>query len=432
MHEGMFSNQPWADEQYLLGLIYQSPEEFQKILKQVSEKHFIYESSKIIWRMYLEIFGGGEYMKDATTEKRLLELSYQYIDSSEKPSVAETVGEILSCAGTLNPQFFIDRVLEKYMEREKRRINTQIATRAAAGNNFEDLTTELSQLEKETNDSGVVEKDELIDKMISHLEGDTQIKTISTGYRKLDDVLGGGFRAQNLFILAARPGIGKTALALNMLVNSVWKGFNPVFFSTEMSIDEIKNRMASIMSGVSATCIDMGSDAMSDKQLDEVMDSIRALSGVGGNPYFVSKSIKTSEIKSHLRRIKFQDGKVDLVFVDYMQRVLPEAKEQSREREVAQISSAMKDLAMEFDCPVIVICQPSRRMEDDSDATPKNSWLRDSGQIEQDADVIAWVCRNPGGGEPGVSKLTITKNRHGTLCDIPLFFESKNLRFLEK
>jgi len=250
---------------------------------------------------------------------------------------------------------------------------------------------------------------------------------ISTGFVDLDRRLS-GLAKQDLIIIAARPGMGKTVLAVDVALNVAKQNKNVLIFSLEMSKEQLCTRMLSSKAQVSGDAIRSGylNDATFPKMY-------RAKGMLDGLPVTIidNPGLSITEIRSYAK-MQHMKRPVDLVVVDYMQ--LSNAavgKGGNREREISMISSGLKGLAKELDIPVIGLSQLNRGLEARSDKRPMLSDLRESGAIEQDADVVLFIYRdevyNPGPDNPlaGLAEIIVAKQRNGPTGKVKLAFQGE-------
>lgn len=232
---------------------------------------------------------------------------------------------------------------------------------------------------------------------------------IETGFKDVDEKIG-GIRNQNLLIIAARPAMGKTTLAMNIAEHNVLNNVPVLVFSAEMSRVELMERMVS----------SSGNLAFSRVRSGKLMDSDWPKLTVGASklkskPLFIDDrgGLTITQIQASARKQKQKHG-IKLIIVDYLQ--LLSGKGQSREQEVSAISRGLKSLAKELDVPVIALSQLSRKCEERSNKRPMSSDLRDSGAIEQDADIIAFIYRdevyNEDSDHKGIAEIIFTKARN--------------------
>lgn len=256
---------------------------------------------------------------------------------------------------------------------------------------------------------------------------------IRTGYVELDKITN-GFQRGDLIILAARPAMGKSALALNFAneVSKLNEGAVAVF-SLEMPADSLMKRLLSSESQVP-------SNKLRDGKLTDAEMSRLNFSGsqLGERNLFIddTSSIKVSQIFSKCRKLKNEYGSLSLIVIDYLQ-LITGNRADSRQQEVSDISRNLKILAKELDCPVIALSQLARKVEDRSDHAPQLSDLRESGAIEQDADIVMFIYREDyykkeeeeSKDDTSVVDLSLAKHRNGALGHINLVFEKNISRF---
>ena len=261
------------------------------------------------------------------------------------------------------------------------------------------------------------------------LDKDTdKIRGLKTGFSKLDDLLG-GLQKSDLIILAARPSVGKSSLALDIARNIATKEKKSVgIFSLEMSNVQLMDRILAME--VNANLWDLRTGRLPDQVFSRLADAMGVLSESG---LYIDDTpgLHILEMRTKARRLKIEKG-LDMVVVDYLQLMEGRSKE-SRVQEVSEISRFLKQLARELDVPVLALSQLSRAVEQRTDRTPQLSDLRESGSIEQDADVVIFLNReetyNPNTENKGLTELVIGKHRNGPTGKIDLFFVKEQARF---
>jgi replicative DNA helicase len=251
---------------------------------------------------------------------------------------------------------------------------------------------------------------------------------ISTGFKDLDDLLG-GFQKSDLVILAARPSVGKTALALDMMRHAAMVEKKTVaFFSLEMSKTQIMDRLIGMQSGIPFWEIRTG--RLSDKKLMKLADTMGEF---GDTNIFIDDQAgqHINAIRTKARRLALEHG-LDIIFVDYLQ-LMHGSNTESRTLEVTEISQGLKNIAKELNVPVIALSQLNRAIEQRQGRRPQLSDLRESGSIEQDADVVMFIDReetwNPDTENKGVGELIIAKHRNGPTGLIKLAFVNEIASF---
>ena len=255
---------------------------------------------------------------------------------------------------------------------------------------------------------------------------------LETGFIDLDNKLS-GLQKSDLILLAARPSMGKTALGINIATHSALKSNAKVaIFSLEMSKEQLVQRVISATSHVDLQKIISGN--LSDDEWLKVVDSMGPLSQMN---IFIDDTagISLMEMKAKCRRLKIEKG-LDLILVDYLQLMQLEGRQESRQQEISAISRGLKALAKEMECPVIALSQLSRAPELRSDHRPILSDLRESGAIEQDADVVLFLYRdeyyNKETELKNIGELIIAKHRNGPTGSIELVWKGEYTKFLNK
>ena len=264
----------------------------------------------------------------------------------------------------------------------------------------------------------------------SKLEGG--LTGVTTGFKDLDAKTS-GLQKSDLIILAARPAMGKTAFALSLALNAAVKGGASVMiFSMEMAKEQLGQRLLSMESKVEMQKLKTG--RLERLDWDDVNSALEVLSGA---EIFIDDTagISIMEMKSKCRRLK-AEKKLDLIIIDYLQLMNPEGRSlDSRTQEISVISRNLKLLARELDCPVIVLSQLSRNPEQRTDHRPMLSDLRDSGSIEQDADIVLFLYRdeyyNENTDAPGECEVIIAKQRSGPTGTVKVAWLDKITKFVD-
>lgn len=257
-----------------------------------------------------------------------------------------------------------------------------------------------------------------------------QRNMISTGYQEFDHKLG-GFKRGDLIIVAARPSMGKTAIALNFAQNVAKKGRHVAIFSLEMSKEQLTDRLIAAAMAVDSWKLQKGK--LTEDEFARMGDALETLSH---SKIYLDDSPAGEglvSIKSKARRLKMESG-LDLIVIDYLQ-LMSNGNSLNRVQEVSEISRGLKSLARELDVPVIALSQLSRAVEARPDKRPVMSDLRESGSIEQDADIITMLYRDDYYNEfsetPGITSVFIRKNRNGPIGQVDLKFEKSQQKFYE-
>ncbi len=271
---------------------------------------------------------------------------------------------------------------------------------------------------------------DIIDK-ISQMDG--EIVGVTSGFTDLDKMLN-GFQKSDLVIIAARPAMGKTAFALNIAQQAALKGKATVLiFSLEMSKEQLGARMISMESRVES-----GKLAKADLNTKDWEDINVACDRLSGASIFIDDTpgISMMEIKNKCRRLKAEKG-LDMVVVDYLQLMSTTGRSENRQQEISTLSRSLKLLARELDVPVLVLSQLSRAVESRNDHKPMLSDLRESGSIEQDADIVIFLYRDDyytkeNSQKPGICDVIVAKNRRGETRTVELTWLGKYTKFADK
>ena len=249
---------------------------------------------------------------------------------------------------------------------------------------------------------------------------DGDITGVATGLDTIDMKLS-GLQPSQLILLAARPAMGKTALGLTMAWNAARVGKSVAFFSLEMSVLQLNYRLLSMVS-----MIDL-EQVMNGRIKDDEWELLfRATKEIANKDLYVDETpgITLSEMRSKLKRLKAEVG-VDLVVIDYLQLMQADGRQENRQNEIASISRGLKTLSKEVNCPILSLAQLSREADKRADHKPILSDLRESGAIEQDADVVMLLYREDYYDEednPNIAKVIVAKHRNGSTGTLDLFF----------
>lgn len=257
---------------------------------------------------------------------------------------------------------------------------------------------------------------------------------VPTGFTDLD-YMTTGLQPSDLVLLAARPSMGKTAFVLNIVEHvALKKSLRCMIFSLEMSKEQLVNRLFAMDSGIDAQVLRTGE--LADNDWPRLIDTVGR---VGDAPIIIddTSGITVAELRSKCRKVKLERG-LDLVIIDYLQLMSggSSRKNENRQQEISDISRSLKGLARDLNCPVVALSQLSRACETRNDKRPMLSDLRESGAIEQDADVVMFLYRdeyyNPDSEHPGEAEVIIAKQRNGPIGTVSLYWQSATTRFVNK
>ena len=344
-------------------------------------------------------------------------------------------------ATTANTEYYCKIVDEKSTLRKL--IRSSNDTIAHAYDDNEEVATIIEQAEKNIFDitqgsqrEGFSPIDEVlldsfakIEEMAANKGG---LTGLTTGFLDIDMKLS-GLQKSDLILLAARPSMGKTALGINIATNSALKaGAKAAIFSLEMSKEQLVQRM------IAGTAhVDLQKIISGRLDEDEWLNIINSMGPLSKAEVYIDDTagISLMEMKAKCRRLKIESG-LDLVVIDYLQLMEMEGRTENRQQEISSISRGLKALAKEIDCPVIALSQLSRAPELRTDHRPILSDLRESGAIEQDADVVLFLYRddyyNEDSEKKNIGELIIAKHRNGPTGTLELVFKKEYTKFLNK
>jgi replicative DNA helicase len=425
-------------EESILGAMLLSPTAIGAVTEILSASDFYRDSHATIYRACLDLWAKGEpvdaiTLADILDERgelervggtsRIVELAALVPSTSNVEHYARIVKEMATLRGLVRVGHEIGRL---GMERPGE--TTDLVDRA------EQMVFELAQ-QRVTNDFEHIEgllKDSF--SRIMHLyEVGADITGIPSGYRELDRVTS-GFQPGNLIILAARPSMGKSALALCMAANLGVRHNTPVaLFTLEMSKAEVTQRMMCSEAKVESQRLRSGKLAQDDwPRLTAACDKLMKA------PIYVDDtgSITMMELRSKARRLKSREPKLGMIIVDYLQLMTSGGQAESRVQEVSQISRSLKVLARDLEVPIIALSQLSRAVEQRHDKRPVLSDLRESGSIEQDADLVAFVYRDEyyngeESDQQGLAEVILAKHRNGPTDTVKLSFLKRFAKFAD-
>lgn len=419
-------------EQAVLGAIFRTPDALVSAMEFVEAADFYQRRHQLIFQAMVDLNDMNQNI-DALTLANQLEMKQVLEDIGGRPYLAELTIKVPSAA---NIEFYARIVDEKALLRRLIQSAQDIVN--AGYEQTEDTSIILDQAERSILEvserrsrDGFIHIGEVINENIDHItelyNNEEEITGLSTGYKALDEITA-GLHPDEFIILAARPGMGKTAFALNVAQNIGTKTNETVaLFSLEMGADQLVNRMLCAEGSIDASNLRNGN--LTNEEWDSLVIAAGSLSKA---KIFIDDTagIKTSEIRAKCRRLKQEQGGLGLVVIDYLQLIEGSGRE-SRQQEVSEISRQLKRLAMELNVPVIALSQLSRSVESRQDKRPILSDLRESGSLEQDADIVSFLYREDyyrsEDGEEEVEdnniiEVIIEKNRSGARGTVNLLF----------
>jgi replicative DNA helicase len=426
-----------VSEQAVLGSIFINPDKMIEVTELLKPDDFYRPAHKILFQAMLGLFESGEAI-DIVTVKSALEASNE-LDLVGNVSY---LAEIINAVPTSSNAEHYAKIVAK-----KSRLRSIIANLSdSIGNAYDedmDIDEIIAKAEKslmevsQSSNKGSFRPihDVLLEnhsKIEERSNNTSEITGIESGFTDFDK-LTTGLHEDNLIILAARPAMGKTAFALNIAQNVATKANQPVaIFSLEMGAESLVERMLSAEGAIPNHHIRTGY-----LSTDEWERLVYAQSRLAEAPIFIDDSagIRISDIRARARRLAQETSGLGLIVIDYLQ-LITGRKTDNRQQEVSEISRQLKIIAKELKVPVIALSQLSRSVEQRQDKRPIMSDLRDSGSIEQDADIVAFLYRDAyyqdktdDQPESNLTELLIKKNRHGSLGTVKLYFHKEYTKF---
>lgn len=431
-------------EQAVLGAMLIDKEAIAKATEVLSADDFYREAHRVIFSAMLELYNKNEAV-DMVTVTEILKRDNKLEDIGGIAYITSLANVVLTAA---NVKYHADIVAEKSVLRQLVRVSTEIAAMGYEAN--EDVGTlldtaesrilEISNRKKKTDFTAI--NDVLMDSVQSIeslLQNKGGLTGLPAGFADLDK-LTSGLHPSDFIILAARPSMGKTALALNIVQNVALRAHKVIggeprsvaFFSLEMSKEQLVNRMLCAEAGIDSQRLRVGE--MHDEDWMHLWDACDTMSRA---KIYIDDTagITAMDMRSRARRLKAEHG-LDLIVVDYLQLMQGSGKRNNsgdRQQEVSEISRSLKALARELDVPVLALSQLSRSVESRQVKRPMLSDLRESGSLEQDADIVAFLYRedyyNPD-TENKHTELIIAKHRNGPVDTVNLFFQKQFTKFV--
>jgi replicative DNA helicase len=401
----------------------------------LDENAFYTEGNRKIYGAILKLYDSGRAVDIVTLIEELKKKNM--LDEVGGPTrVAELAGSVPTSANT---EHYARIVKEKSLLRNLINTATKIASESYdPSSEVEELLDKAERLifnitsghrsgdrVHEMNDI-VKESIETIDRVYQRKEN---VTGIPTGFHDMD-IKTAGLQKSDLIVLAGRPSMGKSALAISIMEHAAVVEKVPcAYFSLEMSKDQLAQRMLCSIARVDAHKVRTGFFSQTDWP-----KLIKAAGELSESPIFIDDTpgISALELRAKARRLKSKHD-IQLVVIDYLQLMRGAAKSENRQQEISEISRSMKALARELDVPVIAISQLSRAVEQRSDHRPMLSDLRKSGAIEQDADIVMLIMReeyySPTDENKGIAEVNIAKQRHGPIGTVKLAFLPEYTRF---
>lgn len=425
-------------EQSVLGAVFIAPETIISLADELTPDDFYKPANKIIFKTMLSLLEKGEPI-DATT---MVSALTNQGDISKIGGITYIVELVNSTPTSKNVEHYAKLVKEKATLRKMIADLSDSLSNAYQGDvSIDDIIarTEKSMLDISNQNTGTGFRNvaDILDTHMQMVETRSQtdgvVTGLSTGFVGLDKITT-GLHEDNLIILAARPAMGKTALALNIAQYIAVKEKKPVaIFSLEMGAESLIERMLASEGMVEGYHLKTG-----NLSVEEWHRLVHAQGNLYDAPIFVDDTagIRISEIRSKARKLAQEMGGLGVIIIDYLQ-LITGSKGENRQQVVSEISRELKILAKDLKVPVIALSQLSRAVEQRQDKRPMLADLRESGSIEQDADIVAFLYRDAyyqkeqGDSQEAnnVTELILEKNRHGSLGTVKLYFHKEYTKF---
>lgn len=426
-------------ERAVLGAVLRGADAMLNVAEILLPEHFFFDYHQKIYDTMLDLYKNNQGI-DTVTLLTSIQKKYSQKDSDYfSPTYFVQLMEdcpistnIVYYAQIVRNNFFLRKVIYTCHDTIKRAQSSTDSVEQFV----EVVEKDFLEISKTHDRKGIITGDKVLESTIEYIQANIEkqgdITGVPSGFFELDQLMG-GWQPSDLVIIAARPGMGKTAFALNCLSNAMDSGKKVVIFTLEMTKEQLMSRVLSSVARVDSARLRRGD--LTDDETDRLMEGARRIHGQ--NAFFgidETPGLGIMELRSRCRRYQKEHG-LDMVIVDYLQLMGGSGgkKEQNREREISEISMGLKNLAKELNVPVISLSQLNRGPDARPDKRPRMSDLRESGSIEQDADMVFFIYRdevyNPNSERAGVAELIIGKNRHGSTKTIDLAFQPNFVAF---
>ncbi len=419
-------------EQSILAIMFYDEKNIPRVFEKLTSEDFYKEAHRIIFDAAVELFGRDTpfdivLLQDYLHSKGELEKVGGLAYLSKLASLEYSSALLESYMGSVAEKSLLRRLIQASDEIQRDSYDKQDEPEAV----LEDAERRIFKISEKRQAKDFVAMNQAVERGLINIENmyinKGQLTGIRTPFPKLDEYTA-GFQKGDMVLIAARPSMGKTTFALNLAEHAALReGKSVAIFSLEMSTDQLAYKLLCSEAGVDMNKLRQG-------DLDETdWDNIaRATGPLSKARIFIDDTagITVMEMKSKARRLKLEHG-LDMIVIDYLQ--LMSGKGENRQQEVSEISRAIKILAKELEIPVLTLSQLSRAPEQRQDHRPMLSDLRESGSIEQDADLVMFLYRddyyNKESETPGTAECIIAKQRNGPVGTIPLAWIGKFSKF---
>ena len=400
----------------------------------ISGEDFYNKQYGVLYETMIELNDAGSPVDLVTLQNKLKEK-----DVPPEVSSLEFVRDLITAVPTsANIKYYANIVAEKATLRRLIRLNEEIANNCYAGKEsleyiLDDTEKRVFQLVQKRSTQDFVPVRQIVMNAIDKIEAAARNKGsvtgIPTGFTDLD-YRTAGMQPSDLILVAARPSMGKTAFELNLAQYMAFKkNLTVALFSLEMSKEQLVNRMFSLESNVDAQKLRTGQ--LNDQEWERLIESAGT---IGKSKLIIDDTpgISIAELRSKCRKYKLEHD-LSIIMIDYLQLMTGSGRSESRQQEISDISRSLKALARELNVPVVALSQLSRAVEQRPDHRPMLSDLRESGAIEQDADVVMFLYRddyyNHDSDKKGISEVIIAKQRNGPIGTVELAWLPEYTKF---
>lgn len=427
-------------EQSVLGGLMLDNEAWDRVSEKVVEHDFYLRSHRLIFNAMARLAEGNQPI-DLITVSEALEANQQLDDIGGFAYLGEIAKNTPSAANILA---YADIVRERAVVRDMIGVahdiadagyDTQGRTAAELLDFAETKVFKIAEQRAKGNE-GPEPINSILAKTIDKIDAlyrspQNGITGVSTGYVDLDKMTN-GLQPSDLIIVAARPSMGKTTFAMNLCEHAAITSDKPVLiFSLEMPSDQIMMRMLASLGRINQTKVRTGQ--LEDEDWARLSSAIELLNSKGKMYIDDASGLTPTEVRSRARRIAREHGGLSMIMVDYLQLMTVPGMSENRTLEIAEISRSLKALAKELKVPVVALSQLNRSLEQRADKRPVNSDLRESGSIEQDADLIMFIYRDEvyheDTADKGIAEIIIGKQRNGPIGRVRLTFHGHFSRF---
>jgi replicative DNA helicase len=429
-------------EQSLLGALLLDNQAFDRVADLVVAEDFYRDDHRRIWRHISKLIEANR-PADVVTVSESIDASEDK-DRTGGPAYLGALAQ--NTPSALNIRRYAELVRERSVQRRLAQVATEIAESALAsagrevGQMLDEAESKIFQIAESgaRRDQGLLEIKPVLARVFEkidhlyHRDNPSDVTGVPTGYTKLDEMTS-GLQAGDLVIIAARPSMGKTALALNIAEHvAVDNGLPVAIFSMEMSATQLAMRMLGSIARVDQHKMRTG--RLNDKEWGELSE---AMGKLHETPIYIDEggALTALEVRARARRLKRQYSKLGLIVIDYLQLMSSSSQGENRATEISEISRSLKGMAKELEVPVVALSQLNRAVDQRPDRRPVMSDLRESGAIEQDADVILFIYREVvykpdlPDDQRGIAEVIVGKQRNGPIGTIKLTFLGQHTRF---